>query len=137
LIVIPAVLAGGCARTGADPGPSGLFDVGGGRQVYLDCQGTGAPTVFIIPGKGSYAQAWNYVVPPDDPIRSSPYDIIIQAKLGPSPTRSSRRLPRPHRCAHTTGPTRGLTVPTGQRPGLMGLVRWRTMTGWLFSMALG
>ncbi len=37
------------------------------------------------PGKGSYAEAWNYVVPPDDPIRSSPYDIITQAKLRPSP----------------------------------------------------
>jgi len=41
--------------------------------------------VFIIPGKGSYAEAWNFVVPPDDPIRSSPYDIITQAKLEPSP----------------------------------------------------
>jgi pimeloyl-ACP methyl ester carboxylesterase len=85
LIVIPAALAGGCARSAADPGPTGLFDVGGGRQLYLDCQGTGAPTVFIIPGKGSYAEAWNVVVPPDDPIRSSPYDIITEARFLPSP----------------------------------------------------
>jgi pimeloyl-ACP methyl ester carboxylesterase len=84
LAVILAVLAGGCARSAADPGPSGLFDVGDGRKLYLECQGEGAPTVFIIPGKGSYAEAWNVVVPPDDPIRSSPYDIITQAKLGPS-----------------------------------------------------
>jgi pimeloyl-ACP methyl ester carboxylesterase len=41
--------------------------------------------VFIIPGKGSYAEAWNVVVPPDDPIRTSPYDIIAQAKLEHSP----------------------------------------------------
>ncbi|MDT5138191.1 MAG: hypothetical protein QOD58_2453 [Mycobacterium sp.] len=85
LTAILAIAAGGCARSAADPGPSGLFDVGGGRQLFLDCQGTGEPTVFIIPGKGSYAEAWNVVVPPDDPIRSSPYDIITQAKLGPSP----------------------------------------------------
>jgi pimeloyl-ACP methyl ester carboxylesterase len=85
LIAILAVLAGGCARSAADPGPSGLFDVGDGRKLFLECQGTGGPTVFIIPGKGSYAQAWNYVVPPDDPIRSSPYDIITEAKLAPSP----------------------------------------------------
>ncbi len=77
--------AGGCARSAADPGPTGLFDVGDGRKLFLDCQGAGAPTVFIIPGKGSYAKAWNVVVPPDDPIRTSPYDIITQAKLRPSP----------------------------------------------------
>jgi pimeloyl-ACP methyl ester carboxylesterase len=85
LLATLAVTAGGCARSAADPGPSGLFDVGDGRKLYLDCQGAGAPTVFIIPGKGSYAEAWNVVVPPNDPIRSSPYDIITQAKLVPSP----------------------------------------------------
>jgi pimeloyl-ACP methyl ester carboxylesterase len=84
LIAIVAVLAGGCARSAADPGPSGLFDVGNGRQLFLDCQGAGSPTVFVIPGKGSYAEAWNVVVPPDDPIRKSPYDIITDAKLTPS-----------------------------------------------------
>jgi pimeloyl-ACP methyl ester carboxylesterase len=76
----------GCARGSVDPAaaPSGLFAVGDGRQLYLECQGRGSPTVFIIAGKGSYAQAWNYVVPPDDPIRSSPYDIIGEARLTPS-----------------------------------------------------
>lgn len=86
--VLSALLVvAGCASSSADPigAPSGLFDVGQGRQLYLECQGTGSPTVFIIPGKGSYAEAWNYVVPYDDPIRSSPYDIITQAKLEPSP----------------------------------------------------
>jgi pimeloyl-ACP methyl ester carboxylesterase len=81
------VVVAGCARSAADPagGRSGLFEIGAGRQLYLECQGSGSPTVFIIPGKGSYAEAWNYVVPPDDPIRSSPYDIILQAQLRPSP----------------------------------------------------
>jgi pimeloyl-ACP methyl ester carboxylesterase len=85
LLAILAALAGGYARSAADPGPSGLFDGGDGRKLFLNCQGSGSPTVFIIPGKGSYAEAWNVVVPPDDPIRSSPYDIIMQAKLRPSP----------------------------------------------------
>lgn len=81
------VVASGCARSSADPvdGPPGLFDLGDGKQLYLECQGSGSPAVFIIPGKGSYAEAWNYVVPPDDPIRASPYDIILEAKLTPSP----------------------------------------------------
>ena len=76
LLAILAMLAGGCARSSADAGPSGLYEVGNGRKLFLDCQGAGGPTAFIIPGKGSYAQAWNFVVPPNDPIRSSPYDII-------------------------------------------------------------
>lgn len=84
LLVVLAVLAG-CAHSSADPIPSGLVGIGDGRSLYLDCQGSGAPTVFVIPGKGSYAEAWNYVVPQDDPIRSSPYDIITQATPVPSP----------------------------------------------------
>ena len=84
-ILLVTLTLGACGQGAADPGPSGLFDVGDGRKLFLDCQGAGAPTVFIIPGKGSYAEAWNVVVPPNDPIRSSPYDIITQAKLGPSP----------------------------------------------------
>ncbi len=84
LLAILVVLAG-CAHSAADSGPSGLVDIGDGRALFLNCQGQGAPTVFVIPGKGSYAEAWNYVVPPDDPIRSSPYDIITEATLAPSP----------------------------------------------------
>jgi pimeloyl-ACP methyl ester carboxylesterase len=84
LLAVLAVLAG-CGRSAADPGPAGLIDIGDGRKLFLDCQGHGSPTVFIIPGKGSYAEVWNYVVPRDDSIRSSPYDIITEAKLVPSP----------------------------------------------------
>src|SRR6201991_1007140 len=84
MLAILAVIAG-CARSAADPGPTGLFDIGDGRKLSLACQGQGSPSVFIIPGKGSYAEAWNYVVPTDDPIRSSPYDIINEEKLAPSP----------------------------------------------------
>jgi pimeloyl-ACP methyl ester carboxylesterase len=84
LLAVLAVVTG-CARSAADPAPSGLVDIGDGRSLFLECQGAGSPTVFVIPGKGSYAEAWNVVVPPDDPIRSSPYDIITQAELGPSP----------------------------------------------------
>ncbi|MDX1889488.1 alpha/beta hydrolase [Mycolicibacterium sp. 050158] len=64
---------------------AGLVDIGGGRSLFLNCQGEGSPTVFVIPGKGGYAEAWNAAVLPDDPIRSSPYDLIEEAKLDLSP----------------------------------------------------
>jgi pimeloyl-ACP methyl ester carboxylesterase len=64
---------------------AGPVDIGDGRSLFLDCQGEGSPVVFVIPGKGSYADAWNAAVPPDDPIRSSPYDLIDAAKVAANP----------------------------------------------------
>ncbi|TPG29763.1 alpha/beta hydrolase [Mycobacterium hodleri] len=74
-----------CAPSASAADFTGPVDIGGGRSLFLDCQGEGAPTVFVIPGKGSYAEAWNASVSPADPIRSSPYDLIEEAKieLGP------------------------------------------------------
>jgi pimeloyl-ACP methyl ester carboxylesterase len=119
LLAILAVATGGGSAS-ADPvgAPSGLFDVGGGRKLFLDCQGSGAPTVFIIPGKGSYAEAWNVVVPPDDPIRSSRYDIITQAKLRPSADAAQPTIAKTTQvCAYDRpntrpdGPDRSTDVP--------------------------
>ena len=39
---LPALAAGGDF--------SGLVDIGGGPKMYLECRGTGSPTVFIVPG---------------------------------------------------------------------------------------
>ncbi len=61
-----------------------LIDIGDGRSLYLNCQGEGSPTVFVIPGKGSYAEAWNARVVPGDPIYASPYDTIEKAAIEPS-----------------------------------------------------
>jgi pimeloyl-ACP methyl ester carboxylesterase len=83
--LLAVVAVAGCVPASADPGVSRVYDIGDGRALFLNCQGQGSPTAFVIPGKGSYAEAWNYVVPLDDPIRSSPYDIITEAKLAPSP----------------------------------------------------
>jgi pimeloyl-ACP methyl ester carboxylesterase len=84
LAALVVLAAPGCGARPEPPPPHGSIDIGGGRMLFLDCQGSGSPTVVIIPGKGSYAEVWNVVVPPDDPIRSSPYDIIERANLTPS-----------------------------------------------------
>ena len=58
-----------CAASSGDaPSPSGsaeqsadvagLFDVGDGRQMYLECRGTGSPTVVLIAGQRASAQDW-------------------------------------------------------------------------------
>jgi pimeloyl-ACP methyl ester carboxylesterase len=86
---------------------AGPVDIGDGRQLFLNCQGAGSPTIFIIPGKGSYAEVWNVVVPADDPIRSSPYDIVGQADLQKSPTAIQPTVARTTRvCAYDRPNTR-------------------------------
>lgn len=94
-IVVPTLIAAAnvasCTSAGAEDDFAGLVDIGRGRSLYLDCQGSGSSTVFIIPGTGSYAEVWDVVVRSGDPIRSSPYDVIGQAKL-PLPCRLSCRL---------------------------------------------
>ena len=66
-----AALAGGPIAA-AESGFAGPVDIGTGRTLFLNCQGTGSPTVLVIPGKGSYAEAWNAAVVPGDPVLSSP-----------------------------------------------------------------
>lgn len=84
VLLAVAAMALGAPDARADDNP-GLVDLGNGRTLFLNCQGEGTPTVFVIPGKGSYADAWNAAIPPGDPIRSSPYDLIDEAKPGMSP----------------------------------------------------
>jgi hypothetical protein len=36
-----------------------LIDVGGDRKMYLECRGTGAPTVVLVAGLKGSAEDWN------------------------------------------------------------------------------
>ena len=85
-LVLAIAVVAGCASKPRDPDFAGLLDIGDGRALYMDCQGSGSPAVFIIPGKGSHAEMWNVVIPDGDPIQSSPYDLVEHADLRPSPT---------------------------------------------------
>lgn len=38
---------------------AGLVDIGGGRRVYLECRGTGAPTVVLVGGYVASAGVWS------------------------------------------------------------------------------
>ncbi|GJF08610.1 alpha/beta hydrolase [Mycolicibacterium cyprinidarum] len=109
VLISVLVVAAGCARSSADPADtvSGAVEIGGGRALFLDCQGSGSPTVFVIPGLGSYAEVWNYVIPRDDPIWSSPYDIIDEAAPTPSPEATQPTVARTTRvCAYDRPGTR-------------------------------
>ena len=38
---------------------AGLVDIGGGRQMYMECQGTGYPTVVFVSGAGDRTETWS------------------------------------------------------------------------------
>jgi pimeloyl-ACP methyl ester carboxylesterase len=67
-------LLGSCASPTVEPPPpsesasgssdaestdvAGLFDVGDGRRMYLECRGTGSPLVVLVSGQRASAQDW-------------------------------------------------------------------------------
>ena len=58
----PPSAAGDGPSSSASP-PSGdiagTFDIGGGRQMYLECTGTGSPTVVLVSGQRGSAADWS------------------------------------------------------------------------------
>lgn len=66
----------GSAAQANDRHVSGLVDVGGGRKIYLECRGSGSPTVVLISGKGNGAADWSEALAPDDPAHDADYDAV-------------------------------------------------------------
>jgi pimeloyl-ACP methyl ester carboxylesterase len=52
----PVATAGGDAE--AQPDGGRLVDVGDGRSIYLECRGSGGPTVILVTGLGERADNW-------------------------------------------------------------------------------
>jgi pimeloyl-ACP methyl ester carboxylesterase len=46
-------------RAGVRGDFAGLVNIGGGRKMYLECRGTGSPTVVLVSGKGNRADIWS------------------------------------------------------------------------------
>jgi pimeloyl-ACP methyl ester carboxylesterase len=50
---------------------SGLVDIGGGREVYMECRGKGRPTVVLISGSRGPYEDWTHVFDPGGEIKPS------------------------------------------------------------------
>jgi pimeloyl-ACP methyl ester carboxylesterase len=46
---------------------AGLVDIGGGRKMYLECRGTGSPTVVLISGTRGAHDDWTDLIDPKNP----------------------------------------------------------------------
>ena len=67
------LVAGSAPAYAAKGDFSGLVDIGGGRKIYMECSGTGSPTVVLIAGKGNGARdGWSQALDPDDPVHDAP-----------------------------------------------------------------
>ena len=81
LLLAPAVIALEVSAAFAENGNvAGLVDIGSGRKMYLECSGTGSPTVVLISGKGNGAADWSEVLDPADPEHHADYDAMAWGK---------------------------------------------------------
>ena len=44
---------------------SGMVAIGGGREMYLECRGSGSPTVVLVAGGGERGENWSDTASPD------------------------------------------------------------------------
>lgn len=62
--------------TGGVTDVSGTFDVGGGREMFLECTGSGSPTVILVGGQRASAEDWAIVA---DGVDSPPVYLLVGA----------------------------------------------------------
>jgi pimeloyl-ACP methyl ester carboxylesterase len=55
------VPAGAAEQNGSTTSNGRLIDIGGGRKIYLECQGAGSPTVIFISGRSDRSDIWKTV----------------------------------------------------------------------------
>ena len=73
-VVVGTVVVATPPAVGTSTGSSGsfarTFDVGGGRRMFLECQGTGSPTVVFEAGYRNRGDVWSAQPDPKHPIRT-------------------------------------------------------------------
>jgi pimeloyl-ACP methyl ester carboxylesterase len=56
----------GKGELGKNKGFAGLVDLGGGRKMYMECQGKGRPTVVFVSGATDRAETWSETLDPSE-----------------------------------------------------------------------
>jgi len=88
----PAPAAGPTTSTSTAPGTSGgggldrVVDIGGSRDLYVRCTGTGSPTVLMEGGDGDTSDSYAFAEPDVSVItRTCVYDRANLGRSGPAP----------------------------------------------------
>ncbi len=74
LLVVTVGVAPTAAADVADV--SGLVEIGGGRGIFVECRGTGSPTVVLMAGRGNGVEDWLQILDPADPAHDAPGDDL-------------------------------------------------------------
>lgn len=95
----------------APPGTpvAGPVGIGGGRELYLECRGSGSPTIVLVSGTGGAADEWMSIVDPSDPTMQVLSDQSVFDELA----RTGRvcAYDRPGTTLITGAPDRSTAVP--------------------------
>jgi hypothetical protein len=96
----------------SSPAVTSRFDVGGGRMMFMECGGTGSPTVVLVSGQRGSAEDWSIVT---DGVNSPPVFSLVADKtrvcaddrpgtpVGDGPGRSDPiEQPRPRKASSRT-----------------------------------
>ena len=59
LLLVPVQATVAHPAIAANSDFAGLVDIGGGRKMYLECRGTGSPTVVLVSGLKGSAGDWD------------------------------------------------------------------------------
>jgi pimeloyl-ACP methyl ester carboxylesterase len=64
--VVLAAAAPALADSGSANNSGKLVDIGGGREMYMECRGTGSPTVVFVSGAGDRTETWSTTKDPSE-----------------------------------------------------------------------
>jgi pimeloyl-ACP methyl ester carboxylesterase len=73
--VVLAVAAPALAQSGSANNSGKLVDIGGGREMYMECQGKGLPTVVFVSGGSDRAETWSKTL---DPSKQAVFPAIAE-----------------------------------------------------------
>ena len=64
--MVLAAAAPALAESGSANNSGKLVDIGGGREMYMECQGKGYPTVVFVSGAEDRAETWSKTIDPSE-----------------------------------------------------------------------
>ena len=94
---------------------AGLVDIGGGREMYMECRGKGRPTVVLISGYGGSHEDWTRVFDPGGEIKTS--DSAVFPQVGKFTRVCAYDRPGTWRSDGTLSPSTPVRQPTTAQDG--------------------
>lgn len=123
LLTLVVFLSAGCsARFPESSDRAGLVDIGGGRNLYLECRGSGSPTVVLVSGTGGASDEWTHIFSSTD---SNNTPVLSDSAVFQQVSRITRVCaydrPGTTRFDGAASPSTPVTQPTSAQEGVSDL----------------